>query len=135
MTDAGAFAAYIASVGDLYEPQVRNWIAWPDVVHQCSHALQRSSAARWRLRHLVDVRPRSCVGNAQAASPRHWELEFHHQAVVIRTDDTVTTETSDRIAVVLGVPSHLSVDGCDEIAIARAPQDRDHGWHDHASGS
>jgi len=35
VTDADAFAGYVASVGDLYGPQVSSWIAWPDVVDEC----------------------------------------------------------------------------------------------------
>jgi len=37
VTDADVFAGYIASVGDLYEPQVSSWIAWADVVDECRH--------------------------------------------------------------------------------------------------
>ena len=35
VTDADAFAGYVASVGDLYAPQVSSWIAWADVVDDC----------------------------------------------------------------------------------------------------
>ena len=35
VTDADAFAGYVASVGDLYGPQVSSWIAWADVVDEC----------------------------------------------------------------------------------------------------
>jgi len=37
VTDADVFAGYIASVGDLYEPQVSSGIAWADVVDECRH--------------------------------------------------------------------------------------------------
>ena len=35
VTDADAFADYIGSIADLFEPQVRAWIAWADVVDEC----------------------------------------------------------------------------------------------------
>jgi SAM-dependent methyltransferase len=35
VTDADAFADYVASVDDLYGPQVSSWIAWTDVVDEC----------------------------------------------------------------------------------------------------
>jgi SAM-dependent methyltransferase len=35
VTDADALADYVASVGDGYESQVREWTTWPDVVAGC----------------------------------------------------------------------------------------------------
>jgi SAM-dependent methyltransferase len=33
--DADAYADYVASVGDIYEQQVHDWISWPEVVEEC----------------------------------------------------------------------------------------------------
>jgi SAM-dependent methyltransferase len=35
VTDVDALAAYLASVGDLYEPEVATWITWGEVVEEC----------------------------------------------------------------------------------------------------
>jgi hypothetical protein len=34
--DVESFAAYVASVGDLYEEDVAAWMSWDDVVRECA---------------------------------------------------------------------------------------------------
>ncbi len=35
VTDVDALAAYLASVGDLYESEVATWMTWGEVVEEC----------------------------------------------------------------------------------------------------